>query len=119
MDFSYPGKASHGDLPPRPDVAPRWHPRLPAELPHVRLTVLIGRHTQKHHLPESAGANSPIRPFRDHLPDGMALVHPSPLNFRWQDRNPRFADEAIPTLRARVHAVRSRTSIRPTEKPEV
>jgi uracil-DNA glycosylase len=38
----------------------------------------------------------------------MPLVHPSPLNFRWQTRNPWFAEEAIPALRARVHAVLQR-----------
>lgn len=107
MDFYYPGKGAHGDLPPRPDVASRWHPRLLAELPHIRLTVLIGRHAQKHYLPESAGANltDTVRAFRDYLPDRMPLVHPSPLNFRWQTRNPWFAEEAVPALRARVRAV--------------
>src|SRR5690554_422656 len=28
MGFCYPGKGKSGDLPPRPECAPRWHPRL-------------------------------------------------------------------------------------------
>ena len=27
MDFYYPGKGKSGDLPPRKDFAPKWHPR--------------------------------------------------------------------------------------------
>ncbi|MBN9113538.1 MAG: uracil-DNA glycosylase family protein [Pseudonocardia sp.] len=107
MDFYYPGKAAHGDLPPRPEFAPRWHPRLLAELPHIELTVLIGRYAQKYYLPGTAGTTltDAVRAFRDQLPDRMTLVHPSPLNFRWQSRNPWFAEEAVPALRARVQAV--------------
>src|SRR6202000_216681 len=30
------------------------------------------------------------------------LVHPSPLNFRWQAKNPWFATEVVPTLQAAV-----------------
>jgi uracil-DNA glycosylase len=107
MDFYYPGKGTHGDLPPRPGVAARWHPRLLAELPHVQLTVLIGRYAQQHYLPAGGAATltDTVRSFRDHLPERMPLVHPSPLNFRWQARNPWFAEEALPALRARVRAV--------------
>lgn len=42
MDFYYPGKGAHGDLPPRADFAPLWHPRILKLMPAVRLTVLIG-----------------------------------------------------------------------------
>ena len=44
MDFYYPGKAAHGDLPPRPEFAKKWHPRLLAQMPDVRLTILVGAH---------------------------------------------------------------------------
>src|SRR5476651_1840595 len=40
--FCYPGKGRSGDLPPRPECAPAWHPRLRAQLKEVRLTLLIG-----------------------------------------------------------------------------
>ncbi|WP_245607063.1 uracil-DNA glycosylase family protein [Pseudonocardia spinosispora] len=106
MDFYYPGKGAHGDLPPRPGFAQRWHPRLLAELPRLRFTVLIGRYAHKQYL-SVVGTNltETVRGFRDHLPDRMPLVHPSPLNFRWHTRNPWFLDDAVPALRARVQEV--------------
>lgn len=42
MDFYYPGKGVSGDLPPRKDFASLWHQRILAELPDLRLTVLVG-----------------------------------------------------------------------------
>src|SRR5690606_14940360 len=33
----YPGTGPSGDLPPRPECAPRWHAPLLALLPHVEL----------------------------------------------------------------------------------
>ena len=50
MDFYYPGKAKTGDLPPRKGFAARWHPQLLAELPEIRLTILIGGYAQQHYL---------------------------------------------------------------------
>jgi uracil-DNA glycosylase len=40
MDFYYPGKGKHGDLPPRKDFAPRWHPLILNELKNVQLIVI-------------------------------------------------------------------------------
>src|SRR5437773_683360 len=37
----YPGTGDSGDLPPRPECAPQWHPKLRAHLPAIRLTLLI------------------------------------------------------------------------------
>ena len=42
MGFCYPGKGPSGDLPPRPECAPTWHPRLMPLLSEVRLTIVIG-----------------------------------------------------------------------------
>ena len=50
MDFYYPGKGAHGDLPPRKDFAPKWHPRILAEMPDVQLIVLIGTYAQRYYL---------------------------------------------------------------------
>ena len=44
--FCYPGTGKSGDLPPRPECAPLWHPRLRAALPGIRLTLLIGSYAQ-------------------------------------------------------------------------
>lgn len=105
MDFYFPGKGAHGDLPPRPGFAAQWHPRLLAAMPEIRLTLLIGDYAQRHYLGTGATLTERVRNFRDYLPARMPLVHPSPLNFRWQSRNPWFAAEVLPELRRRVAAV--------------
>ncbi|ONI82956.1 uracil-DNA glycosylase [Actinosynnema sp. ALI-1.44] len=104
MDFYFPGKAASGDLPPRADFAPKWHPRILAGLTDVRLTLLIGGYAQKRYLKGRAKSSltETVRSYRDYLPELIPLVHPSPLNFRWQSRNPWFAAEVVPVLRAEV-----------------
>lgn len=104
MDFYYPGKGTSGDLPPRPDFAPAWHPRLLELMPHIRLTLLIGDYAQRHYLGKGPSLTERVRGFRDYLPDRFPLVHPSPLNFRWQARNPWFVTDVLPELRERVAA---------------
>jgi uracil-DNA glycosylase len=104
MDFYYPGKGAHGDLPPRKEFAPRWHPRI---LPHrkaLRLTILIGSYAQKYYLgPDSRHSlTETVRAYRDYGPAIIPLVHPSPLNFRWQSKNPWFEHEVLPALRVLV-----------------
>jgi uracil-DNA glycosylase len=104
MDFYYPGKGTSGDLPPRKDVADLWHRRILAELPDLRLTVLVGGYAQKYYL---AGRTKPtltetVRAYEEYLPTMIPLVHPSPLNFRWQSRNPWFEEEVVPALRTLV-----------------
>ncbi len=37
-----------------------------------------------------------------YLPDFLPIVHPSPLNFRWQAKNPWFEADVVPALRERV-----------------
>ena len=107
MDFYYPGKGTSGDLPPRREVAPRWHPRILAELPRARLKILIGGYAQKYYLGATAKANltEMVRAYHDYLPDAIPLVHPSPLNFRWQHRNPWFEANVVPALQRRVQEV--------------
>ncbi|MGH3350780.1 MAG: uracil-DNA glycosylase family protein [Nocardioides sp.] len=103
MDFYYPGKApTGGDLPPRPDFAPTWHPRLLELMPQISLTLIIGDYAQRHYLGGRESLTERVRNFRDYLPDRFPLVHPSPLNFRWQARNPWFATDVLPELRGRV-----------------
>jgi uracil-DNA glycosylase len=106
MDFYYPGKGTHGDLPPRPDFAPLWHPRILQMMPGLRLTVLIGNYAQKHYLGSRTKKNltETVRAYRDYGPDRIPLVHPSPLNFRWQAKNPWFEADVIPALRSLVAA---------------
>ena len=104
MDFYYPGKGKSGDLPPRRDFAPKWHPRILARLTDVRLTVVLGAYAIKHYLGDAAKSNltETVRSFREYGPAVIPLVHPSPLNFRWQMKNPWFDEEVIPELRRLV-----------------
>ncbi|MEV6283956.1 uracil-DNA glycosylase family protein [Kribbella sp. NPDC051770] len=106
MDFYYPGKAAHGDLPPRPDFAPLWHPRLLALMPELRLTILIGSYAQKYYLGATAKKNltETVRAHGEYAPERIPLVHPSPLNFRWQAKNPWFETDVLPALRTLVAA---------------
>jgi uracil-DNA glycosylase len=106
MDFYFPGKGVSGDLPPRKDFAARWHPLILGQLPRIRLTLLVGRYAQDHYLAGNAKSNltETVRAFGEYLPDVFPLVHPSPLNFRWQARNPWFETDLLPALRTTVAA---------------
>nr|BFF21387.1 hypothetical protein GCM10025730_49080 [Promicromonospora thailandica] len=70
----------------------------------MRLMVLVGGYAQKYYLGVRARPTltETVRAWAEYLPDAIPLVHPSPLNFRWQARNPWFEDEVVPALRSRV-----------------
>lgn len=104
MDFYYPGKAAHGDLPPRKGFAEAWHPKLLAQMPNVELIILIGAYAQKYYLGKNVKRNltETVQAGSIYLPTYFPLVHPSPLNFRWRARNPWFEVEVVPVLRQLV-----------------
>lgn len=104
MDFYYPGKGTSGDLPPRKDFAGLWHKRILAELPGIALTILVGGYAQKYYLGDrvKASLTETVRAYAEYLPSTIPLVHPSPLNFRWQSKNPWFETEVVPALRSLV-----------------
>jgi len=104
MDFYYPGKGKSGDAPPRKGFAEMWHGRLLAEMPDIRLTLLVGGYAQKYYLGRQRAENltETVRNFRAYLPKYFPLVHPSPLNFRWQAKNPWFERDVVPALTAAV-----------------
>ena len=102
--FCYPGKGAGGDLPPRPECAPLWHARLTAQLPNVRLTLLVGRYAQVRYLPRgfAPSLSEAVRRFTG-APDGLfPLPHPAWRSRLWMDRNPWFAGEVLPALRDQV-----------------
>ncbi|WP_338031629.1 uracil-DNA glycosylase family protein [Diaminobutyricibacter tongyongensis] len=109
MDFYYPGKGTGGDLPPRKDFAARWHPQLLELMPEIRLTILIGQYAQQHYLAGRAKRNltETVHAFEEYLPATIPLVHPSPLNFRWQAHNPWFVVDLLPVLQEYVAAALS------------
>lgn len=108
--FCYPGKGQGGDLPPRPECAPRWHDRLLSQLPHVSLTLLVGLHAQKRYLPRGFAPNmtEAVHRWQD-APSGLfPLPHPAWRSRLWMARNPWFEAEVLPDLRARIEAITGR-----------
>ena len=108
MGFCYPGTDKRGgDLPPRPECAPLWHPRLLPLLPAIGLTLLVGSHALRRYLGPAAGAGlgATVARWRDFLPRYFVLPHPSWRNTAWLRRNPWFEAEAVPELQARVRQV--------------
>jgi uracil-DNA glycosylase len=104
MGFCYPGKGAGADLPPRPECAPLWHDRLLAHLPKRRLTLLVGLHAQRRYLAggRAQSMTDAVRQFRTYLPDYLPLPHPSWRSTLWMRRNPWFAEDVLPALRAAV-----------------
>ncbi|HNQ04242.1 MAG TPA: uracil-DNA glycosylase family protein [Thiobacillaceae bacterium] len=127
----YPGRGRSGDLPPRPECAPLWHPSLRAQLPDIRLTLLIGQYAQAYYLGvrRKPGLTQTVAAWREYLtaeatvdhpefprtaggagatqrPPGsgpfLPLPHPSPRNQAWLKRNPWFERELLPVLRREV-----------------
>lgn len=104
MDFYYPGKGKTGDLPPRRFIAEEYHQKILEMMPEINMTILIGQYAMKYYLKDSMKQNltETVKAYRDYLPKYFPIVHPSPLNFRWQKNNPWFQDEAVPALRNSV-----------------
>lgn len=107
LDFYFPGKAKTGDLPPRKDFASKWHPLLIEAMPKVELTLLIGTYAQKEYLKKTAKQNltQTVLAYEEYLPKYFPLVHPSPLNFRWFNKNPEFESNIVPVLKAMVQTI--------------
>ncbi|MDX2237022.1 MAG: uracil-DNA glycosylase family protein [Hyphomonadaceae bacterium] len=102
MGFCFPGTVDGADLPPRPECAPLWRPRLLPLLRNVRLTLLVGGYAQRYHLGDRRAMTAVVRAWRD-LPESViALPHPSWRNSGWLKRNPWFESELVPALRLRV-----------------
>jgi uracil-DNA glycosylase len=106
MGFCYPGKGESADLPPRPECAPLWHDRLRAELPDIRLTLLVGHHAQARYLPAKPkrSMTEAVRACADAPDDLFPLPHPSWRSTIWMRKNPWFESDVLPVLRARVSA---------------
>ena len=105
MGFCYPGRDGAGaDLPPRPECAALWHRRLLPLLPAVQLTLLVGHHAIAWHLGRrrKPAMTETVRAWREYLPAYLPLPHPSWRNTGWLKRNPWFAAECLPVLRAEV-----------------
>ena len=104
MGFCYPGKASGGDKPPRPECAPTWHDRVMEELPEDRLTLLVGTYAQRAYLPDTKGWTMRERMlrFREFLPHFLPLPHPAWRSTLFMRDNPWFEAEVLPEMRQRI-----------------
>ena len=104
MDFYYPGKGKSGDLPPRKNFAHKWHPRVLELMPDIKLIILVGKYAQDYYLKDEKEKNltETVKNYKKYLPKYFPIVHPSPLNFRWQAKNPWFLEEVVPVLKKMV-----------------
>lgn len=110
MGFCYPGRLPQGgDAPPRPECAPTWHAALRAEMPEIRLTLLVGSYAQARYLGRGAMTEHVRR--QPGAPAVWALPHPSWRNTAWMARHPWFAAEVLPPLRAALHGVLDQTRL--------
>lgn len=107
MGFCYPGKGKQGDLPPRVECAPLWHPKLIHHLKELELVLLIGQYAQAYYLAKARKENltNTVKAFQEYLPYYFPLVHPSPRNRLWQKKNPWFEEKVIPELQYRVKKI--------------
>jgi uracil-DNA glycosylase len=105
MGFCYPGVDPRGgDLPPRPECAPLWHPPFLDAMPDIRLTLLIGSYAQARYLgaARKKTMTETVANWRAYLPDFLPLPHPSWRNTAWIKKNPWFETGLLPELRAEV-----------------
>lgn len=107
MGFCYPGTGKSGDLPPRKECAPLWHPQLHKEMNNVKLTILIGQYAQKYYLGKKARRTltETVEHYHEYLPKYFVLPHPSPRNNIWQSKNRWFPSEVLPELKERVNSI--------------
>ena len=106
-DMQTNGSLPAGDLPPRKFIAEEYHPEILAMMPEIRLTILIGQYAMKHYLTTAMKQNltETVRNFESYLPKYFPIVHPSPLNFRWQRKNSWFEEQVIPVLQRVIQEV--------------
>lgn len=103
MGFCYPGAGKQGDLPPRKECAPLWHPQVLPLLNETQLTIYLGRYAAERYLGSRYGSlTAAVEACEELLPASVALPHPSPRNGMWTSKRPWFSDALLPLLRARV-----------------
>jgi len=103
----YPGKGKNGDLPPRKECAPLWHPQILKKLNDIQLVLLIGKYAQEYYLKDEKyrSLTDNVKNYHEYFPRFFPLPHPSPRNFIWQRKNPWFREEVIPALQQLVQQI--------------
>lgn len=106
MGFCFPGYNAKGsDLPPPPICASTWRSQALALVPDIRLTVLIGGHAMRYHMPDFGKVTDAVKAWREHPKGVFALPHPSWRNTGWLKKNPWFEVEVVPRLQGAVKEV--------------
>lgn len=107
MGYCYPGRGKGGDNPPRRECAELWLDDLLAGMPSVETTLLLGQHAQRHFLGTSrkASLTATAKAWCEYAPRFFPLVHPSPRNTAWFQRNAWFENDLVPHLQAHVRAL--------------
>lgn len=97
MSFCYPGKGISGDLPPRPECAPKWHPILVKREPS-KMILLVGKYAQDYYLSDKRTLTKRIANWYEYQTQFLLLPHPSPRNNIWLKRNPWFENDILPQM---------------------
>jgi len=107
MGFCYPGKGKSGDLPPRPECAPQWHPRILKALSNIQFTILIGKYAQDYYLKQGKKKTltETVKNYTAYMPHTFVLPHPSPRNNIWMAKNPWFKAEVLPELKKAMASI--------------
>jgi uracil-DNA glycosylase len=109
MGLCYPGRLPKGgDAPPRPECAPMWRSRILAQMPALRLTLLVGTYAQAEAARlegwPSVSMTDRVRAYASYLPRYFPLPHPSWRTGAWERRNAWFGEAVIPALRRSVQS---------------
>lgn len=101
MGFCYPGTGRGGDLPPRPECAATWRRPVLEALPAIRMTIVLGEHARRWHLPDHRKHSlaERVARWRETWPALVPMPHPSPRNQLWFRQHPWFEAELVPALR--------------------
>ncbi|CAA0098305.1 Uncharacterised protein [BD1-7 clade bacterium] len=104
MAFCFPGTGKSGDLPPPAICAKTWRGRVLEQLPERQLTLLVGHHAMKWHLPElkRSTLTDIVSQWQSFSDGTLPLPHPSPRNQYWLKKHPWFEQELLPQLKVQV-----------------
>lgn len=106
VGLCYPGKGKSGDLPPRPECAPKWHPLLRPLMPNIQFTLLVGQYAQQYYLQDQHKTlTARVSHWQQCLPDYLPLPHPSPRNTLWLRKNPWFEADVVPFLQSHIRKI--------------
>ncbi|MBU2705515.1 uracil-DNA glycosylase family protein [Zooshikella marina] len=106
VGLCYPGKGKSGDLPPRPECAPKWHPLLRPLMPNIQFTLLVGQYAQQYYLQDQHRTlTARVSHWQQCLPDYLPLPHPSPRNTLWLRKNPWFEADVVPFLQSHIRKI--------------